>query len=240
MATFKDWLLNVAFTLNDDEPGHEFSRYPVKNLVGAYNDALCLIAKYRPDLFTEYEILKLQPGKYQDARCVGCSNIFSVSDQTTEDGAVLKELSNNKRSLTKVKSNWKKPSCLNNPKTDFNLNGASIDNNMNGRFTVDPAVPKDKDVYVRVKCVKRPCPMSPADLNRSFDGGCDMNVAAKHYVIATMLMGDRFSRTSSEEVLLNYRMFYQVLGINLQQEQLFELGELGGIASNGKQTSTKL
>ena len=89
--TFKDWLRNVAASLSDDEPGKPFQRYALKDLIMAYNDAICLVASYRPDLFTEVKIVALTAGYLQDVRGC-CVNVLDVLYQTDQYGNVLKKL----------------------------------------------------------------------------------------------------------------------------------------------------
>ena len=55
--TYFNWFRTVAFALNDDEPGRPFQRYPLADMLAAFNTAMCLVAEYRPDLFTELRIV---------------------------------------------------------------------------------------------------------------------------------------------------------------------------------------
>ena len=49
----KNLLLSYAQDLNDAFPGYEFSIWSREQLLGFFNEALCLIAAQRPDLFSE-------------------------------------------------------------------------------------------------------------------------------------------------------------------------------------------
>lgn len=226
MTTFRDWFKTIAFALNDDEPGHEFSRYPLKQMVAAYNDAMCLVYKYRQDLFTEYRIVELTGGKYQDMRGC-CDQILDVTDQTDVDGNVIKELQGARVTKTKVKRNWKKPSCIARPGAPdgYVIDNVDIDGNMNGRFEVNPPVPCDVKAYVRVKCVAGPCPLGMDGVEGQVNADCDMAVAAWHFVLARMQTGDRFSNASAQAVQYNNRMFFDILGVVQRQEDLMESPE---------------
>jgi hypothetical protein len=222
-----DWFKTVAFALNDDEPDFEFARYPVNKMVPALNDALCIVYKYRQDLFTEWRIVKLEGGKYQDMRGC-CDQILDIADQTDEQGNVIKTLHGARNTTTKVKRNWNKPSCItrSNAPDGFILDNAAIDMNMNGRFTVNPPVPCDADVYVRVKCVSGPCPYTVAHINDTANVHCDMMVAAWHFVLARMLEGDRFTNAASSNTSsTHYKMFFDILGVTMQQEERLETPE---------------
>lgn len=230
MTTLKDWLRTIAFALNDDEPGRPFQRYAVKDLIAALNAALCLAASHRMDLFTELRVVKLEPGPHQDVRGC-CSHVLEVMEQTDQSGNIITDIRGSRKTNTTVKRNWKKPSCLRKSGKvpgGFLLDNASIDPNMNGRFQVDPPVPCDADVYVRVKCVTKPCELTEADLNADMPMGpdCVLIVASWHYVLSTMLTGDRYDNAAgSQDKQYHYRMFFDILGITQRQEDRIESTE---------------
>lgn len=224
-----DWLLTVAAPLNDDRPGSPFMRYKMKDMLAAYNAAMCLVSKYRPDLFTELRVVKLEPGIYQDVRGC-CTNVLDVMAQTLANGDIVKKLEGSRERPTVAKRRWKKPSCLRageNGLPSFLLDYASIDKNLSGRFEVEPAIPCGVDVWALVKCVNAPCPLTEADAlaGDDFDGDCIHNVAAWHYVMARMLSGDRFSNAASTEGQYHYRTFFDLLGIVQRQDEKYESPE---------------
>lgn len=221
-----DWFRTIAFALNDDEPNHAFTRYPLDRLIAAYNDAMCLIYKYRPDLFTEWELVEITTGRYQDMRNC-CDQILVVADQVDEFGSTIKPIVGSRDTPTKVKRSWRKPSCINrvDAPDGYVIDNVDVDANMNGRFTVDPPVPEGVSAFVRVKCVKAPCPIDEAGMNATMDASCDMNVAAWHFVLARMLTGDRFAQTGSRDMDFHYRMFFQILGVVHKQEAWIESPE---------------
>lgn len=221
-----DWFRSVAFSLNDDEPGRPFQRYPLHDMIIAYNAAMCLVAKYRADLFTELRIVQLVAGKYQDVRGC-CVNVLDVMDQTDASGNLIKSLTGARTKATTVKRNWKKPTCLSktNPELGYLVDNATIDRNLNGRFTIDPPVPCGVDAYVMVKCVGQPCELTEAEQNTQLDSDCTFNVAAWHYVLARMLSGDRFSNAAGGDSSYHYRMFFDILGVVQRQEDRIESTE---------------
>lgn len=222
--TLKDWLLTIAFQLQDAEPNHEFTRYPIAQLLAAYNAAMGIASANRPDLFTDYEVMKLQPGRYQDARACGCTNIFDVLEQTDAHGGIIKEIKGARKTNTTNKRNWNKPSCLNTPKSEsgYTVDTANIDPNMNGRFTIKPPVPCGVDAYVRIKCVKQPCMLDESQVNEYFDANSKLNTAAWHYVMGIMLQGDRFTQNSASQSQYNLSTFFTLLDIEMKQEERYE------------------
>lgn len=230
MTSLLDWLTTLAFVLNDDEPGREFARYPTDKLLAALNQALCLVAKYRPDLFTEYEVVKLRCGPHQDVRGC-CPQVLEVIEQTDDEGNIIAEIKGSRKTSTKNKRVWKKPSCLaaaSIAPDGYVIRSADIDMNMNGRFDVFPPVPPGVDAFVRIKCVKAPGVFEEGHLDRPVlcGGRCDMMVAAWHYALAVMLSGDRFDNAAgSQNASQHYQMFFTVLGITERQEEKIESPE---------------
>ena len=216
-----DWLKTVVSALNDAEPGREFHRYPLRDVVAYYNAAMTLVAKYRCEDFIEYTKVKLRPGKYQDTRQC-CANVLEIIDQIDEHGNIIKSLS----STTKTKKNkWRKPSCIGSASTagGFQLFGSTIDTQMNGQFSVDPPVPCDTDVWVMVKCVRKPTPITEQTaLTTSVTDGDVHLVAAWHYILARLLTGDRHAGSADATATIHYKMFFELLGVIMKQEDALE------------------
>lgn len=222
--TLYDWLRTVAFAVNDDEPGRPFQRYPLKDMIAAYNAAMCLIAQYRKDLFTELKIIKLVPGKYQDVRGC-CGQVLDVLEQTDAKGNIVHTLSGVREKRTTAKRIWKKESCLVNQDAGYIIDNAEVDSNLDGRFTVDPPVPCGVDAYVMVKCVQAPCEVTEADVNTELVTSCAHTTAAWHYVLAQMLTGDQFANAAGGNKNYHHRMFFEILGVNQKQDDRIESRE---------------
>jgi hypothetical protein len=225
MATLNDWLRSIAAALNDDEPGRPFQRYAVRDMLAAYNAAMCLVARYRADMFTELKVVSLQAGKYQDVRGC-CAQVLDVLDQTDEHGNVLHELKGSRAKATTAQRIWKKPSCLAPvAEGEYRITSVDIDPNLSGRFTVHPPVPCNTDAYVRIKCVAAPCALTEENLESTFNGDCTMHEAAWHYVLAKMLTGDRFANGAGGDKAYHFRMFFDILGIVQRQDDRIDSKE---------------
>lgn len=222
---YKDWFVDIADNLNDAEPTHEFTRYSVRAFIRAFNDAMCLIAKYRPDLFTEYRKVKLEPGKYQDARGC-CTNVLEILEQVDANGNIIKSIKGSRQTTERRKAVWKKPSCfVSAGPNGFLVDNAWIDKNMNGRFTIDPPLPCGVDAWVLVKCVSVPCALTAKDLTADINAACEHMVAAKHYILAWLLSGDRFANGASQKSREQYSLFFEILGVVQRQEDRIESPE---------------
>lgn len=219
-----DWFRTIAAVLNDDEPTRPFERYALKNMMFAYNQAMSLVAQYRPDLFTELKMVTLHAGKYQDVRGC-CSKVLDVLDQVDQNGNVLRELRNTRAKPTTAERNWKKPSCLPAAANEYVILTVNIDKSLDGRFTVYPPVPCGVKAYVMVKCVGQPCALTLADQNTQMPGSDVLNTAAWHYVLASQLTGDRFATGAAGDKAYHYRMFFDMLGIQQRQDERIEAKE---------------
>ena len=224
--TLYDWLKSVAAAVNDHEPGREFHRYGIDSYMAAYNAAMGLVAKYRGEDFIELTKVKLQDGRHQDARLC-CSNIIDVLEQINSKGSTIKSLAG----AAKMKVNkWRKPSCVTNTTAvaaagsgGYVMTSATIDTQMNGRFTVEPPVPCGVSVYVLVKCVKKfPRPTAADAKLLVIDESSIQYTAAWHYMLARMLSGDRHAGSADATSTIHYKMFFEILGIVMRQEDLLE------------------
>lgn len=224
--TLLKWLESIAFALNDDEVNHEFTRYTKERMVQAYNAGMCLVVKYRPDLFTEWKVVQLKEGRIQDTRSC-CDNVLGVAGQTDRWGNTIRDLDGGRNTTTKVKRKWKKPSCINfTGATDgYVINNIDIDKNMNGRFMVDPPVPCDAEVFVRVKCVAGPCPIGVADLETTPYVDCVMMTALWYFILGRMQAGDKFTEVTFAAMQANHKMFFDILGVMQRQEDRIESPE---------------
>jgi hypothetical protein len=217
------WLVTVAAALNDAEPGREFHRYPLRDYVAAYNAAMSLVAKHRGEDFIDLVKVKLRAGKHQDARQC-CSHVLGVLDQIDATGNIIKQLSTTAK---KVKNKWRKPSCVTSSAgavtPSYIMLATTIDLQMNGRFTVEPPVPCDTDVYVLVKCVRKVGNETEASsITTEVDESSFIQTTAWHYVLARMLSGDRHAGSADSTAAMHYKLFFELLGISHKQEDALE------------------
>lgn len=226
---YYEWFRTIAAVLNDDEPERPFQRYALRDMVAAYNRATGIIASRRPDLFTSRKKVKLVAGKYQDVSGC-CANVLEVLEQLDANGNIVKSLAKARKTTTKTTTTWKKPSCL--PPVDVDgeeypyvMNNAHLDQTMNGAFSVEPEVPCDVDAWVMVKCVQPPCPLHEAATNGDIDNNHIHNTASWHYVLASMLAGDRHAVGATQEMNYHYSMFFALLELEFKAESDLESPE---------------
>lgn len=237
MATALEYFRSIAATLGDDEPNRPFQRYTLHDMVMAYNRGLAVVYSYRPDLFTFIKKVKLEAGSRQNATGC-CDNVLRILEQVDADGNVIEPLTTTKSAKPKApaKSSWvHKPSCLiHTDKTGeeiaYIIDYTALDNGMNGLFSVYPPVPCGVDAWVNVKCVQPPCDFDITRINGGMNQSSLHNTALWHYVVSSMLSGDRHAVGATTEATHHFNIFLKLLDIEQRQELIAESeGEKRGV-----------
>lgn len=220
--TLHNFFLTIVSPLGDAQPGREFRRYPLRDLAAWYAEALCFVSARRPDLFTDYVVMKLGTGPLQNACKCGCQNVIEVINQVDADGNILATL--NSTNTTPAKSGkWFRPVCKTSSSSDVVLFTATIDPGVNGAFTVSPPVPPGADVWVTVKCVKSPCGLTEADvLGGATTGDCKFLPAIRSYIMYRALQGDRNATGASAESQAELKAVYAYLKLQWDAEKEHE------------------
>lgn len=139
-------LLSYAGDLNDDYPGHEFSIWPRTKLLEYFNEALCLIAAQRPDLFVDLKIVKVDTcSSYLDL--CDCNVVLEVLGQCTKDGKIINRLTRRKHSANSWTGKVRLSAGFTTTLKEYEV---LTDSNLVQVFpeNIDPT----KDVYVLVRC----------------------------------------------------------------------------------------
>jgi hypothetical protein len=217
-----DFLFTIAEQLGDGKPSAPFMRYTLKMLTAFYNEAMCFVATHRPDYFTDFKVIKLETGTYQDARCCGCTDVTAVVAQIDAEGNTVKDLSDvNTRSSDKAK--WYRAPCK--VAADGSVTpvliSVSIEQGMNGIFKVTPPVPPNTDMWVKVRCVHPPKTICEADVLCEVSmGDCKFTPAVRSYILYRALQGDRHAAGGSAEAINELKNAYTYLGMAYKQEQI--------------------
>lgn len=225
-----DYFRHIAAILNDDEPNRPFQRYPLRELVNAYNDGMTIVYSYRPDLFTQIYRCKLNAGIRQDVSD-RCDNVLQVLEQVTEQGDLIKPIFTTKsvspvggrrNAFSLTRDDMAVHIDYNGQRYDYLIDSVSIDPELNGMFSVYPAVPPDADVWVNIKCYIPPRRLGCEDLDDVLISSALHSTAVQHYIISKMLTGNIHSQLGYREGVRNSQMFFELLGIEMKMEQNIE------------------
>lgn len=197
-------LISYASDLNDAYPGHEFSIWSRQKLLEYFNEALCLIAAQRPDLFEDIKVVKVDPcNNYLDL--CDCNNVLEVLGQSNRDGKIIKRLSRRKHSTNGWTGKVRLSSGFTTELTEYEV---LTDSNLVQVFpaNIDPT----KDVYVLVRCsvdAKRYELDSEPPSDR-----CAFLAAARQFVLYNAKMIDAEFSPSMREAAKEHRdMFTGIL-----------------------------
>lgn len=175
-------LLSYAEDLNDAYPGHEFSIWPRHKLLEYLNEALCLIAAQRPDLFTETKVVKVDPcSNYLDL--CGCNEILDVLGQADKHGRLIRGLPERSKKTTLWTGGSRFQDEFTSELTEYEI----IDRS--GLVRVYPqSLDPSKDIYVLVRCS---IDAKKYTLEDEPPGGrCAFMAAARHFVMYSAKMSD--------------------------------------------------
>ena len=215
----KRLLLSYAQDLNDAYPGHEFSIWSEEQLLGFFNEALCLIAAHRPDMFTELKVVRVEPcSNYLDL--CDCEKVLDVLGQSNAKGNNIRPIQRRKERAT-VWTGSKKKQEFTDRITEYELLDKS---NLVRVFpqNLDPT----KDIYVVVRCSISPKTYALDD--EAPDERCAFLAAARHWVLynAKMIDGE-FSQTMQSQAKEHREMFTAILQMVKQADDQFDEKLLG-------------
>ena len=207
-------LLSYAQDLNDAYPGHEFSIWSEGQLLGFFNEALCLIAAHRPDMFTELKVVRVEPcSNYLDL--CDCEKVLDVLGQSNAKGNNIRPIQRRKERAT-VWTGSKKKQEFTDRITEYELLDKS---NLVRVFpqNLDPT----KDIYVVVRCSISPKTYALDD--EAPDERCAFLAAARHWVLynAKMIDGE-FSQTMQSQAKEHREMFTAILQMVKQADDQFD------------------
>lgn len=210
----KTLLLDFAQDLNDAYPGYEFSIWTQAQLLRWFNEALCLIATQRPDMFTEQKIVKVQSCENYMDLC-DCLNVLQVLGQCDAQGRQVRPIS---RRAAKS-AGWqgiRRKQEFTDTITEYELLETGnllrvYPNNL------DPT----KDLYVLLLCSVQPKTYTLDD--EAPDQRCAFMAAARHYVLySAKSMDGEFSQSYKQAAEHHQQMFASILEFTKKADENYE------------------
>lgn len=207
-------LLSYAQDLNDAYPGYEFSIWSQEQLLGFFNEALCLISAHRPDMFTELKVVKVEPCNGYLELC-DCEKVLDVLGQSNAKGVNIRPIQRRKEHST-VWTGTKRKQEFTDTITEYELLDKS---NLVRVFpqNLDPT----KDLYVTLRCSVSPKTYTLND--EAPDERCAFLAAARHWVLynAKMIDGE-FSQTMQNQAKEHREMFTGILQMTKQADDQYD------------------
>lgn len=190
MTTLNQALRQVAATLKDLAPGQEFSGWPQDLLLQWFNEGVCILAAWRPDLFSATRVVTLQPGSEQTVS--GCDRFGRVISQVNPDGTET----NVRKTSFAATASWTKPPCRKQV-ADYALSSYRFDPTQKRTFYVEPPVPGGAEVKVRIVCSGAPPALEMGNMNDEVDLDCYQFTMVKHYMLAMAYSQDSDSSNNA-------------------------------------------
>lgn len=201
----RDLLLSYAQDLDDAYPGYEFSIWSAEELLRYFNEALCVIARYRPEMFTELKVVKVNTcGGYLDL--CDCVKVLDVLGQSDKNGQNIRPIQRRKEQAT-VWSGSKLKKGYTNTITEYELLDKS---NLVRVFpeNLDPT----QDIYVTLRCSVEPKVYTLDD--EAPNERCAFMVAARRWVLYEAFNKDgEFSQSMQIIAKGHNEMFFTLLKV---------------------------
>lgn len=210
----RNLLLSYAHDLNDAYPGHEHSIWTAEQLLGFFNEALCLISAHRPDMFTELKVVKVDVCNGYLDLC-DCVKVLDVLGQSDEKGRNIRPIPRRKERAT-VWNGTKTKKEFTDLLTEYELLDKS---NLVRVFprNLDPTKP----LYVTLRCSVEAKVYGLDD--KAPDERCAFLAAARHWVLynAKMIDGE-FSQTLQSQAKEHREMFVGIMQLTKQNDEEFD------------------
>lgn len=155
MAVIADIVREVSLDLNDQEPGHEYVRWPFAQLHSYLREALIDLSYRLKDLFTSSVIVEVEAGEYWQKACT-CTKVLRVVGLSTEKGRITRRL---RRYLDADEFTWvgaPEGPCPTRRGKDYEPHGYSISTADQSRFRLIPPVPYGEKRHVVIDCYRQP------------------------------------------------------------------------------------
>lgn len=222
MTTINDLIVRAARDLNDytDEvPNKQFQRWSQEQLLGYWNEALCVMFTLNPSKFKSTKVAKLQPGMNQVLD--DCGRVRSVIGVSDKDGNVLYEIELDKSDHKLKWGGFRPRHCSSfTHNRDFKLTHYRILTDKDGSVMVKPSIPYGVDIYLKFMCENPPreFEMNRLDADTS-EANCGDIAMGVHWVIFRALMVDEESQSSTSLATQHLNLFFKLLEVKTETDK---------------------
>jgi len=224
--------------LNDQEAGHEFTRWSISDLMDYMNQGLVEINNHRPDAFLTTQDLNITPGRHRqvlpltyrllksiDAMSLGSS--YSPGEPITQcDLQLLRTFS-------------KRPSMPSGGVQNFRVISYAYDVKDPRNFYISPILPLGYPADVRVTGTMVLAPIPYTDPNTTVLLDTVYHTALRFFIAAKAFEVDTESTLSQTESAALYKKFYNSLGVKFSQETKFNSGTFAGQGGDNQMTKAR-
>lgn len=222
MTTINDLIVRAARDLNDytDEvPNKQFQRWTQEQLLGYWNEALCVMYTLNPSKFKYAKVAKLKPGINQVFD--ECKRVLTVIGVSDKDGNVLYEIEKDTDDKKLKWGGYRPRHCTTfTHNRDFKLTSYRILTDKDGSVMVKPAVPYGMDVHLKFMCETPPREFEMNNLSADVaQSNCIDVTMGVHWVLFRALMVDEESQSSNSLASQHLNLFFKLLEVKTETDK---------------------
>ena len=222
MTTINDLIVRAARDLNDytDEvPNKQFQRWTQEQLLGYWNEALCVMYTLNPSKFKCAKVAKLKPGINQVFD--ECKRVLSVIGVSDKDGNVLYEIEKDTDDKKLKWGGYRPRHCTTfTHNRDFKLTSYRILTDKDGSVMVKPAVHYGMDVHLKFMCETPPREFEMNNLSADVaQSNCIDVTMGVHWVLFRALMVDEESQSSNSLASQHLNLFFKLLEVKTETDK---------------------
>lgn len=141
----------ISLDLNDQEPGHEYTRWTAEQLQTYVREALGTVSDILRDLFVKQKVVKVERG-WQ--RACECTSILRILGESDAQGTIIRRLW---KQVDDADNVWggAEPRCSA-PLSGYDMQSYVISSTDPKGFQILPPLPPMTEKYVLLECYERP------------------------------------------------------------------------------------
>lgn len=234
--------VSVSTSLNDQESGFPYVRWPVVELTGYFNESLTEIGNYRPDAFMVTMQVTLAPGSQQSISVATGARLLKSIDYNG-DTSLCPGYPVTECDLNLMRSFYKEPCNTG----DYKVLSYAYDAKNPNIFYVSPPVPAGDNGYVVGTFVLDPDQFTHTGslTSLTWTPSNDLTIdqmyynAIKFWMLARAYEVDTESSTSQVESEKYYKKFYNLLGVQYKQTSAYNKGLYSGQGGDNQMTKQR-
>ena len=226
-TTARDLIVRVARQLgdySDEVEAERFVTWSFASLVDYYNEAAMMMVANRPDTFAKTVDLTLTPGSLQKLPA-GYKAFVKIELNVGSDGAEAASVIPGDEYFTKIMA---KKQCLPSgcaaQQSDYAVKSFTKSSFSDTEFTVSPPVPPGMAPVVKAVVISPPTKICPGDVDECVEFDATYSGAIVEWMLYRVWGSDAEIVGGSTAAATHARMFFQMLGVQLQREREFFAG----------------
>lgn len=236
MSSVAQLIKRASRILNDQEEGYSYTGWTADELLDYYNEAVCQIYNFRPDLFAESSTLTLAPGSKQTLPD-GIGNLLSIDSNLGEDGDLDEDTPLTMSSGDMVKALRGKPTCVEATTCEpFKIRGYRKSKVPNV-FFVEPPVPEGETVEVDVTVAVGPMQVCGGDITNETQLDCRLDPAIVDWILFRAMGRDTESQFLYQAARRHQAAFYDAINGGYLAQSRMQSGYMLGREGDGVETT---